>query len=194
VSHIATALAKSKGRNVKPPPTSTLEDVPLARVGPVENPFLQTVATKKVDPVIYAAPPAARKFPVKKVVLGVSVVALCALAVAGWMMLGADNPLADLFPQLKPEPVAIHEPVKKTKASSAKPAFASAEGPSDHMRDLVRNLKVTSVAGGSIQRLTIGGKVFQPGETIAESLVLQAIETEEIVFRDASGHLYTRRH
>ncbi len=194
MSHIATALAKSKGKDVKPPPTSTLDDVPLARIGPVENPFLQTVATKKVDAKEYVAPAVAapRTFPLKKILLALSLVATLALGFVGWTMLGSDNPIAQ-FLGTAPDPAIPAPHPKATTKHAAHPLLAPPPTPTEKFNETVHGFVITSAAGGAIQRLTIGGKVFQPGDTVAEGLVLQAIETEEIVFRDAEGNLYTRR-
>jgi hypothetical protein len=57
----------------------------------------------------------------------------------------------------------------------------------------MRRLPITAAAGGGSQRLSVAGKVFEPGDAVIEGLILQSIENAEIVFRDADGNLYTRR-
>lgn len=42
-------------------------------------------------------------------------------------------------------------------------------------------------------RVIVAGKVYVPGEAVAEGLVLQEIHPGLIVFRDHAGALYTRR-
>lgn len=190
MSHIAAALAKSKGRDVKAPPASGVNDVPLARIGPVANPFLAPVAAPKVAPVVYQAEKPKRHFPVRAIALTVVALFVAVLGFYLWTLLRKDNLFSELLPRTKPTPVAVPAKIAPLPPTVSPP---TAPTPSDLMREKVRQLPISSAAGGAIQRLTVGGKVYQPGETVTEGLILQAIETDEIVFRDTTGSVYTRR-
>ena len=65
--------------------------------------------------------------------------------------------------------------------------------PSPILADIVRTLPITGAAAGGSQRLSVRGKIFEPGDTITEGLILQSIENSEIIFRDTEGNLYKRR-
>jgi hypothetical protein len=104
---------------------------------------------------------------------------------AMWFFLGAENP----FGQTAVPPPA---PVTPNKVAPIAPK-PERNGPSDALAAKVRLLPVTGAAGGSSQRLSVSGKVYEPGETVVEGLVLQSIENDQIIFRDADGNLYTRR-
>ncbi|MCX6950589.1 MAG: hypothetical protein NTV51_00130, partial [Verrucomicrobia bacterium] len=122
-------------------------------------------------------------------------VILAVVGVSAWLLLKSDGTF------IKPAPAAPATaaaapagPVTPAKPK-ADPAMAVPEGktPSPEFKEKVRLLPITAAAGGGSQRLSVGGKVYEPGDTVVEGLVLQAIENEEIVFRDAEGNLYTRR-
>lgn len=190
MSHIAAALAKSKGRDVKAPPASGVNDVPLARIGPVTNPFLAPVAAPQVAPVVYQTEKPKRHFPVRAIALTVVAIFVAVLGFYLWTLLRKDNLFSDLLPQPKPTPAVAPAKIAPLPPAVSQPIPPT---PSDLMHETVRKLPISSVAGGAIQRLTVGGKVYQPGETVANGLILQAIETDEIVFRDTAGRIYTRR-
>jgi hypothetical protein len=194
VSHIATALAKSKGKDVRPA-AGSVTSVPTLRVEPVgDSPILNTAGTapapaRRSATVAPGATPAPAVGPPKKrkkliVVAGLVIVVVGGLA--AWLLLGGENPLANSVPPPPPPSVS------RTKVA---PVAINPErkGPSDALAAKVRLLAITAAAGGSSQRLSIGGKVYEPGETVTEGLILQSIENDEIVFRDADGNLYTRR-
>lgn len=191
MSHIATALAKSQGRDVKPPPGANIDDVPLARVGPVANPFLHTVNTKQVQPVVHSATEAqpAPRSAIRVVLLALGVSLVAALGLAAWMMRVGDNPLANFFTGAQSTPSAAVVPSTKRTTPATQTQL---NDPSAILQEKVRGLVITSAAGGAIQRVTIGGKVFQPGETVVDGLVLQSIENDAVIFRDSAGHLYPR--
>jgi hypothetical protein len=191
VSHIAAALAKSKGKNVTPPKPEGLHDVPTLKVGPPPNPFLQKPAAAAVKPAAAQtaaalAPAASAPPPRKRVGLFPGVAVLLVVAVAGvWFLTQTATPAPSI-----PAPTA---PATQTPATPPAPAAPERAGPSDVLTEKMRRLPITAAAGGGSQRLSVAGKVFEPGDAVIEGLILQSIENAEIVFRDADGNLYTRR-
>ena len=190
MSHIAAALAKSKGRDVKVPPGSGIDDVPLARVGPVANPFLDRNTAPPPSPVATQTPRPRRVWPVRAIVITVVAVFIVVLGFYLWTLLRKDNLFSELLPRPKPTPVAAPAKIAPLPPTVSSPLPPS---PSELIKEKVRNLSISSAAGGSVQRLIIGGKVYQPGDVVTEGLILQAIESEEIVFRDTAGKIYPRR-
>ena len=88
-------------------------------------------------------------------------------------------------------------PTQASTAITQPAAFVAAApllaNPSPILADVVRTLPITGAAAGGSQRLSVGGKIFEPGDVITEGLILQSIEKSEIVFRDTEGNLYQRR-
>jgi hypothetical protein len=191
VSHIAAALAKSKGKNVTPPKPEGLHDVPTLKVGPPPHPVLQKPAAAAVKPAAAQtaaalAPAASAPPPRKRVGLFPGVAVLLVVAVAGvWFLTQTATPAPSI-----PAPTA---PATQTPATPPAPAAPERAGPSDVLTEKMRRLPITAAAGGGSQRLSVAGKVFEPGDAVIEGLILQSIENAEIVFRDADGNLYTRR-
>ena len=203
MSHIAAALAKSKGLNVTPSKPEGLHDVPTLKVGPPPNPFLKKPGAAPVKPaaaqtaaafaptggtaptgatVAAASAPPARK----RVRLFTGVAVLLVVAVAGaWFLSPPARPASGT-----PAPTA---PASRPPATPAAAAAPERAGPSEVLTDKMRRLPITAAAGGGSQRLSVAGKVYEPGDAVTEGLILQSIENEEIVFRDADGNLYTRR-
>jgi hypothetical protein len=190
MSHIATALAKSKGRSVTPEKGST----PL---GPTVSPLPVAEAPK---------PPAARKFPLP-IVAG-AVAALGVLAVGGWLFLRTPSESPQLpaavkpaAPAPKPAPAATAPPppapsttVKPT-ATATLPAPAtpastpSVATPAPDLQVQVRQLVVTGRMANP-QRASINGKVYVPGDRVTDTLTLKTVERDRIVLSDGNGQLY----
>ena len=203
VSHIAAALAKSKGKNVTPPKPEGLHDVPTLKVGPPPNPFLKKPGAAPVKPpankTAAALSPTGVTVPTgtttaaasappdrKRVLLFTGVALLLVVAGAGvWFFLQPETPA----------PSAPAPTPSATQPTATPPPAAAPEraGPSDVLTEKMRRLPITAAAGGGSQRLSVAGKVYEPGDTVIDGLILQSIENEEIVFRDAEGNLYTRR-
>lgn len=203
MSHIAAALAKSKGKNVTPPKPEGLHDVPMLKVGPPPNPFLKKTGSVPVKPaapktatavsptgvtgpagatVAAASAPPARK---RALLFTGMAVLLVVVGAGAWFFLQPETPA----------PSAPVPPTSTARPTVAPPPAVAPErnGPSDALTEKMRRLPITAAAGGGSQRLSVAGKVYEPGDTVIEGLVLQSIENEEIVFRDAEGNLYTRR-
>jgi hypothetical protein len=212
VSHIAAALAKSKGKDVPPaasasssPPDGT-KTVPSLRIGPSSKPVLSPAPPKLtplpiVKPIAPAASlpptaslpspsPAPTTTPKSSVLIAVVTVIVVIAAVLGWMLLKKDRTFA-----APPTAAAVaasapaSPPNAAAKPSAAEPLFPASLA----LAEKVRLLPITGAAGGGSQRLSVSGKVYEPGDTVVEGLILQSIEAEEIVFRDGAGNLYTRR-
>lgn len=221
MSHIAAALAKSKGKDVAPPasaPASTAEGVkaaPSLRIGPSSTPVLSKAAPKIaplpiVKPIapVTSLPPtvtapiaptlAPTTAPKSSIVIAVVSVIVVIAGVLAWMLLKKDNTFS-APPAAAADAVSAAAPASAAKPTAAQPATiptATAEPLSPAslaLAEKVRLLPITGAAGGGSQRLSVSGKVYEPGDTVVEGLILQSIEAEEIVFRDAAGNLYTRR-
>ncbi len=124
------------------------------------------------------------------------------LAVAGgsaWLLLKKDNTFSSLLASksvapapASPAPVAVQSAVATAPAKVVPIESVPAVG-SPVIAEKVRKLPITAAAGGASQRLSMGGKIYEPGDMVAEGIILQAIETEEIVFRDLEGNIYSRK-
>jgi hypothetical protein len=222
VSHIAAALAKSKGKDVPSPaaaassPLDGTKAVSSLRIGPSSKPVLSPAPPKLtplpiVKPIAPTAslPPAAAlpptpvptTAPKSSVVVAVVTVIVLIAAVFAWMLLKKDNTFAAPFAAASGTPAAGASPNAASKPAAAPlaklPAALVAAEPASPaslaLAEKVRLLPITGAAGGGSQRLSVSGKVFEPGDTVVEGLILQSIEAEEIVFRDSAGNLYTRR-
>jgi len=80
--------------------------------------------------------------------------------------------------------------------SAAVPATGNepaAPVPSAALNEKVQALTISAAVAGESQRVIVAGKVFYPGDKVAEGLVLQEVYPGLIVFRDEAGALYTRR-
>lgn len=222
VSHIAAALAKSKGKDVAPPasaPASTADGVkavPSLRIGPSSTPVLSKAApkiaplpiVKPIAPVTSLPPtaiapvdptPAPTTAPKSSIVIAVVSVIVVIAGVLAWMLLKRDNTFSTPPAAATDTPSAAAAPAAGAKPGPTQPAAipaGSAEPLSPAslaLAEKVRLLPITGAAGSGSQRLSVSGKVYEPGDTVVEGLILQSIEAEEIVFRDAAGNLYTRR-
>ncbi len=222
MSHIAAALAKSKGKDVAPPasaaasPAEGVKAVPSLRIGPSSTPVLSKAApkiaplpiVKPIAPVSSLPPtalapvataPAPTTAPKSSIVIAVVSVIVVIAAVLAWMLLKKDNTFSAPAAAATDTPSAPGAAAVGAKPAAARPAAiptAPAESVSPAslaLAEKVRLLPITGAAGGGSQRLSVSGKVYEPGDTVAEGLILQSIEAEEIVFRDTAGNLYTRR-
>lgn len=216
VSHIAIALAKSKGKAVPPPSPEGDSAVSRLRIGPSAKPVLSqptarmaplsviTPATAPATPPLparipsTAIPAASVTAPKWGILIAVTFLIVVIVAASAWLLLKKDNAFAlptppPLATTITPATVTPPTPA----ATLAKPAKVVLEAPlstpSPALAEKVRLLPITGAAGGGSQRLSVSGKIFEPGDTVIEGLILQSIENAEIVFRDPEGNLYTRR-
>lgn len=222
MSHIAAALAKSKGKDVAPPasapasPAEGVKAVPSLRIGPSSTPVLSKAApkiaplpiVKPIAPVASLPPtatapvapaPAPTTAPKSSIIIAVVSVIVVLAGVLAWMLLKKDNTFSAPAAATAGAPPAATAPGAGAKPGSAQPVAIPA-APAEPLSpaslalaEKVRLLPITGAAGGGSQRLSVSGKVYEPGDTVVEGLILQSIEAEEIVFRDTAGNLYTRR-
>jgi hypothetical protein len=164
---------------LKPAAPGSIAPFPSATVAPAPAP----------EGVVKSQPPPAAP-PKPWVLLTVVVVILAIAGVSGWLLLKNDTAFAN-FVRRKPVAPAPAAPPVQLAPVEAPPAVVDNRSP--ELMEKVRLLPITAAAGGGSQRLSVGGKVYEPGNTVVEGLILQSIESEEIVFRDAAGNLYTRR-
>lgn len=217
MSHIAAALAKSKGKDVPPPPPDGGSAVPSLRIGPSSKPVLSK-PTSRIAPLSVIAPtttPATTPTPARipstsipatpvtapkwGILIAVISLIVVIVGVSAWLLLKKDNAFAQPTP---PPPASTTQPPATATPTAPTAAVAKAAKvipeaplitPSPALAEKVRLLPITGAAGGGSQRLSVSGKIFEPGDIVVEGLILQSIENEEIVFRDTEGNLYTRR-
>lgn len=198
VSHIAAALAKSKGKAVTPPPeTAITPSTPGLGVSAPPMPDASSARTEKSrTPLIVGA-----------------VAALIVLGGAGYWLLKPSEPSAAAKPQaaapakVAPPAGKVSEAVaanKKDQAAltselagqktAAKPVEAPpAEVPTGDFHDLVRKLNVAAVMEGANGRAVIDGKKVSVGAEVLPGLWLREIKNGRLVFRDAQANEYVRR-
>jgi hypothetical protein len=202
VSHIAAALAKSKGKKVEAPPPGS-PDVPVMPL-----PVLP-MSTRVRTPAVAVAGTTPKKLPLPYI-LGGGLVVL-ALAAFGWFWL---KPVAALPPQ----PVAaVPKPATAAPALSpvvpppaiaaisvappvgpvlAKPVVVTpspvAESTVTALQDQIMRFSVTLRKTGADQRAVINGKTYTPGDHVTDALTLQEVLNDRIVLRDDGGNFYTK--
>lgn len=54
-------------------------------------------------------------------------------------------------------------------------------------------LPITARRPGAESRIVIGKKIYEPGDTVIEGAILEAVYPDRIVFRDAQNRLLERR-
>lgn len=202
MSHIAAALAKSKGKKVEAPP-GTL--VPPALPAPV-----LPMPVRAPAPAAAAAAAAPKKFPLP-LVLGGGLTVLV-LAAAAWFFLKpaagpAETPAVVAAkpavpasvakPPALPPPAAAPVVTAPVPATPARPAVVTpppVTGSPDIalLQEQVAKFSVTVRKGGTDQRAVINGKTYVPGDRVADALTLQEVLGDRIILRDDSGHLYTK--
>lgn len=197
MSHIAAALAKSKGKTVTPPPESS--------VAP-STPGLG-VSTPPID--VPAAAPATAKSS-RALVLAVGLLLVCGGGGAWWYFSQAHDatipaPPAKAVAAPKPELSANVAANQRTEQAVMKalnsqpsapapaPAAPVAAEPTGDFFELVRKMSVSAVVEGPRGRAMIDGKMTQIGQEVAPGLTLQEIRGGRLIFRDAAGNDYPRR-
>jgi hypothetical protein len=207
MSHIAAALAKSKGRTVGPAPET---DAPLSTppLGVSATPLPEETAARK-------------KLPLPLVAGGV--LALVGVVGGGlWFMFGRDrtptapplhSPAKAAPAQPAPAPVksppapppSAKAPIASPPSASAAPAAVPAQAtpdsglsaeaalPSDEIFLAVRKLPVTAATTGPNAKAIIGKKVYYPGDEVMPGVTLFEIKDGLLIFRDQTGHSYPRR-
>ena len=195
MSHIAAALAKSKGKAVQP----VSEEVPKDRLSAgVSRPPMSMPAMKGQ---------AGGDSSKRKLIGGV---ALAALVLSGgvWFLFGRETPKpapapakVTAIPTTKSgQPAKVVEfaksDAKPTAASTGKTAPTSAPettATSDEIFNTVKNFSVSAVKTGENARALINGKTYHAGDTVAPGITLHEIKDGLLIFTDDAGTAYPRR-
>jgi len=191
VSHIAAALAKSKGKAVNAP-----KDTELVPAAPAPIDYVPPPATGPIEP-----PRRSR-----------GLIAGAALAV---MLLGAAAYL--FWPTGKPvepqpaapaprvataEAVPVEAPRPEISQVAGAPAPAEATSPTRPATpevdmtvvfETVRAFSISAVKEGTDGRAMIDGKLRHVGDEVAPGIWLHGIDEGRVLFRDEAGQTYPRR-
>ncbi len=195
MSHIAAALAKSKGRKVEAPPPGTPVAPELTR------PVLPMPA-RASSPA--AQPTVKKKFPLALVLGGGGTVII--LGTVGWFLL---KPAA--APSAKPAATAPQPAAPAPKPTASPPTttpapVAAVLGPTPTptqtllpptpeiaaLQEQVAKFSVSARMSGANQRAMINGKVYVVGDHVTDSLTLQEVLSDRVVLRDDNGNLYSK--
>jgi hypothetical protein len=214
VSHIAAALAKSKGKQVATPPSGTptapaVVAPPAATARPALQAAVVAAAAAAAPPVVATAPPK-KKLPAWTR-NGIFVGALVIAGLGRWWFYRAveSPPPAPVASQPAPPP----NPTTAPKTGGAAPVpVASGVGPvstspiaptevanppsepqSGDFTDAVAKLPITASRQGARPAVMIGGKLYRPGEAVTDDLTVQSVEPDRVLFHDAVGRIYERR-
>lgn len=188
MSHIIRALQVAKGEKPQPTPADGTDPAPGALPAPRTTNSLQLGArladTKSELAPFAPARPSDEARSASRVLWIAAVALLLVASGAGWWWSNRPRtPPAPPAAKAAPKPQAIVTPTA--------PEVASPQ-PSPELAERVRKLPVSAAVRGG-QRVLIGGKVFVPGDSVAEGLVLHEVFPDLLVFRDAAGNYYQRR-
>lgn len=188
MSQIAAALARKKGKKVDPVPSQE-------SVVPAIHSSVPPMPARPAD----AAPPkkSARRF----IFAGAGLVALL---VIGWLVFSPAapppapaRPVAPAAPAKSQTPAASTPVAKPAATPVALPAEKSAAPTVAHMapeiEDQLRKLTITARRTGKGARIVVGGKVFEPGDTVIPGVLLDAVHADRVVFRNAENQRFERR-
>ncbi len=192
MSHIAAALAKSKGKDAPAPPSAELAPQLSVAAAPVPA-AAQTVPKKKISPVAILA--------------GVVVLALA--GGAAWLFFGAKDeaPAAPAKPPAsaaapkpaapapaapKPSPPSAPAPAVTTVAAPVPvAAVPDADAAAAQLHERVAKFSITARRVAE-QRVMIDGKMYAAGARVGEGLTVQEVRDDRVVFRDDSGRTYEK--
>lgn len=93
MSHIAAALAKSKGKQVASPSSEGIKGVPSIRIGPPATPLLKTPGVKPLEPRVAAdpaVPAASASGPKRGLLIAIVAAILGVVGVSAWLLLKKD--------------------------------------------------------------------------------------------------------
>jgi len=192
VSHIAAALAKSKGKKVEAPP-------PGAALAPALAPPVLPMPVRSPASAAAPAPAAGKKI---SLTFGLGGGAALVVLAAGWFLLkpAPEPPLRPAAPApapvvakpVAPAPVpAAVAPPAPAKPSVIAPALAAA-APDPALQDQVAKFSVTLRKPGTDQRAVINGKTYAPGDHVTDALTLYEVLADRVILRDDAGNLYLR--
>lgn len=198
VSHIAAALAKSKGKAVTPPPETTV--APSTPGLGVSTPPIVTAES---------APPVQPRKRSSALVVTLATAAVL-LGTGAWWFFGRTSVeprtvIAAPAPKPAPEITAQVAANKNTQAAlvrtlsnpapvaeAPRPAPPAEVGAAEYF-EIVRKFAVSAVLVGPNGRAMIDGKTRQVGAEVAPGLTLAEIAPGRLLFRDSAGNEYPRR-
>ena len=184
MSQIAAALARSKGKKVDPVP-------PAESVVPAIH-----TSTPPMPPPAGPAQPAKRKFTPRDIAgAGAAGIALLVVLFLIFRPTAAPEPppkakaiAAAPAPAATPPPAAAPQPAP-TPAAEAPPA----EGFPAELETQLKALVISARRTGAEPRIVVGGKVFAPGDEVLPGAVLESVQADKVVFRDAAKNRFERR-
>ncbi len=200
MSHIAAALAKSKGKAVQP---GDQADVTAQIASGVSRPPMRITGA----PVAPARP--------KALLFAGGGLAVAILGGAIWFLFLRAAPSPAAPPTLAAAPAPTPAPAAavvkpKTEAAALKASSAGAQskpptapavvaaapepaGPSDEIFTSVRKFALSAVKAGADGRAMINGKTYHAGDEVAPGVVLREIKEGLLIFTDEAGNTYPRR-
>lgn len=122
-----------------------------------------------------------------------------ALLVIAWLVLRPEPtpPPAPAVASSAPAKPVVAAPVPKP---AAKPAAlpteksVAAAGPmAPEIEDQLRKLNITARRTGKGARIVVGGKVFEPGDTVIPGVLLDSVQADRVIFRNADNQRFERR-
>lgn len=199
VSHIAAALAKSKGKAVTPPPEPAV--VPSTPGLGVSTP-----------PVLIDAAPAKKSR--RRLIVALAVVTVTAVAGIAWWVLRPNPPspaatrppAVAAAPAPSPDRTATVAANKQDQAAIAQNLSASTPAPApaptppatpeataSDFFETVKKFSLAAVKEGPHGRALIDGKTHPIGAEVVPGLWLREIDGGRLIFRDAQGNEFVRR-
>ncbi len=118
-----------------------------------------------------------------------------ALFVIAWFFLRPEPP-PPAPPPAPAKPVVTSPVPKPATKPAALPAEKSADaaGPmAPEIEDQLRKLNITARRPGKGARIVVGGKVFEPGDTVIPGVLLDSVQADRVIFRNAENQRFERR-
>lgn len=199
MSHIAAALAKSKGKDVP----AVTEDIPTSSplAGVSRPPISMPAMTGATDGAA-----------AKRKLIGGAVLAAVVLGGGAWFLFSRRAPEATaptVAPAVakSPQPANVVDFSKESAATTRAPGPANpsavpagtpaieSEAPplSEEIFAAVKNFSVSAVITGANPRVLIGGKTYHVGDQVAPGITLHEIRDGLLIFVDEAGGVYQRR-
>lgn len=192
MSYIAAALAKSKGRNVTPPPAEGIPDALDHVILP--NPLLQPLQAETHAP---------DRTPNLKLyaLIGAVVVAGALLVFFKWhsadkasatpaaQATAIPSPTSKSPPPLTPQSA----PTTATGGSIPTEPASTIQTSAEETLTIVHQFSVTAVISGPNGVARIDGKTYHVGDTVRPGLDLIEIRDGQLFFRDSSGTVFLHR-
>lgn len=177
-SQIAAALARSKGKKVEP-------------VGSNAS-IIAEIHTSAPPMPATGTPPVPGKFTPKRIALASATV--ISLAVVTWLVWPAPPPPAPRKPvAIRAVPPPAAPPVAAPAPTPVETAAVPDTGWDPKLLAQIMKLPIAARRTGSEARIVVSKKVYEPGDTVIEGVILDAVLPDRTVFRDAQNHRFERR-